>query len=119
MGKRKTPAAKQKKTSSATARKSSKKVSPRHTDLNGSFLQSVIPLESDPTVAPSSSQSSHNQEKPDLILTMLQKLEEPNQAIMKRVSDFESQKFVNPTDGNPVDSSHVKGFYDIHTEQRF
>ena len=101
MGKRKTPAVKQKKASSSTARKSSKKVSPGYTDLNGSFIQSVIPIEPDPTAAPSSSQSSQNQEYLDPILTMLQKLEESNQAIMKRVSDLESQKFVNSTVRNP------------------
>ena len=101
MGKRKTPAMKQKKASSATARKSSKKVSPGHTDLNGSFIQSVIPVEPDTTAASSSSQLPHTQDKSDSILTMLQRPEESNQAIMKRVSDLESQKSDNPVVRNP------------------
>ena len=101
IGKKKTPAVKQKKASSATARKSSKKVSPDHTDLNGSFIQSVIPVEPDPTAASSSSQLPHTQDKWDSILTMLQRLEESNQAIMKGVSDLESQKSVNSAVRNP------------------
>ena len=101
MGKRKTPAVKQKKASSATARSSSKKVGPGHTELNGSFIQSASPIEPDTTVASSSSQSSHPQDKSDSILALLQRLEESNQVIIKWVSDFESQKPVNPTVRNP------------------
>ena len=110
MGKRKTPAVKQKKgTSSVNSRNSKKKMSAGHTDLNESFLQSTIHTESDPTVDASVPQSPQVQDKSDSILAMLHKLDESNQALIRRVSDLESQKTVSKK------SSEIQSQSDVPT----
>ena len=96
MGKRKTPAVKQKKGSSSVNSRNIKKrkVSNGHIDLNESFIQSVIPTESDPITDANTSQPPHVQDKSESILALLHKLDESNQALLRRVSDLESQKTV-------------------------
>ena len=64
MGKKNTPAVKQKKTvSSARVRISTKKVSSGHTDLNSSFIQSAISMELDLTAASNSTYPSQSWDK--------------------------------------------------------
>ena len=76
-------------------------MSPGHTYLKGSFIQSAIPVESDLTVASTSSQPPHLQEKSDSILALLQRLDKSKHALIKPVSDLESQKSVNATAKKP------------------
>ena len=98
MGKKKTPAVKQKKgVPSLNFRMSTKNVSVGHTDLNGSFIQSAIPIEPDPTVNTRASQPLQIPDKSDSILAMLQKLDESIQALIKQLGDLETQKTVNST----------------------
>ena len=96
MGRKKTPAVKQKKAgSSVTSRNTRKgKVSSGHTDLNESFIQSAILTESDPITDVNTSQPPQVQDNSESILALLHKLDESNQALLRRVSDLESQKAV-------------------------
>ena len=111
MGKRKTPTVKQKKgSSSANSRNTKKgKVSTGHIDLNESFIQSVIPTESDLTLEANTSQPPQMQDKSDSILALLHRLDESNQALLRRVSDLESQKSVQ------TNSSGIQSHPDIPT----
>ena len=84
-------------------RNSKKKMSAGPTDLNESFIQSINHTESDLTVA-SIHQSPQVQGMSDLILAMLHKLDESNQALIRFVSDLESQKIL--TIKNPVKFSY-------------
>ena len=96
MGKQKIEAVKQKKAaSSVNSRTSTKKVSVGHTDLNRSFIQSVIPVLLDLIVASTSLQSLQTQGKSsNSILAMLKQLDESNLALIKRVSDLELKNVV-------------------------
>ena len=85
MGKRKNP-------SSVNSTNSKKKMSAHHTDLNESFIQSIVHTGSDQTGDASVPQSLQMQDKSDSILEMLYKLDESNEALIRRVSDLESQK---------------------------
>ena len=85
------------------------KVSNGHIDLNESFIQSAIPTESDPITDANISQPPQEQDKSDSILSLLHKLDESNQAMLRRVSDLESQKTVK------VNSSGTQPQSDIPT----
>ena len=86
MGKGKTPAVKQKKgTSSVNLSNSKKTMSAGHTDLNESFIQSPVHTKSDPTVDASVPQSLHVQDKLDSIVSILHKLDESNQTLIRQI----------------------------------
>ena len=57
------------------------KVSTGHIDLNESFIQSAIPTESDLTIDANAPQPPQMQDKSELILALLQKLDESNQSV--------------------------------------
>ena len=111
MGKKKTPAVKQKKAGSSVDSRNTRKgkVSSSHTDLNESFIQSAIPTESDPITDANTSQPTQVQDNLESILALLHKLDESNQALLRRVSDLESQKTVK------VNSSGIQLQSDIPT----
>ena len=109
MGKRKTPAVKQKKGSSSVNSRNTKKgnVNTGHIDLNESFIQSAIPTESDRLIDANAPQPPQIQDKSESILALLQKLDESNQELLRRVSDLESQKTVKTNSSGTQSQSDI------------
>ena len=82
---------KKKAASSANSRTSFKEVSSGQTDLNGSFIQSAIPVEMHPRLASTSSQSLQDIAS-RTHFSLLQKLDESRESVIKQMNDLEAQK---------------------------
>ena len=78
-----------------------------HIDLNESFIQSAIPTESDPITDANTSQPPQVQDKSESILALLHKLDESNQALLRWVSDLESQKTVKANSSGIQSQSNI------------
>ena len=94
---------------SSSVKKGNGKKKDKGMDLNGSFLQSPEPTGTVSSVeytTPAAYSSQSSSDNSDAILSYLKKLDESNQALLKRVSDLEASKSL-PSTPSPWSHPHA------------